>query len=152
MMLFWLLNPINDISTSHPVLLFEPVAEMEQASKNQYEENFRSIQDKLFPDLGPFVSPASADLVFNACLKVAQSFEGWDLYLFDEAKKVIQGTDTTPTLKFKDDFVIRIESDEEDNKTIVHMRSKSRLGRNDFGKNAERIQQFFAKLNSELTK
>jgi uncharacterized protein (DUF1499 family) len=49
---------------------------------------------------------------------------------------------------FKDDVVVRIADDA--GVTKVDVRSKSRVGRNDFGMNAKRIRVFLAKLKAAV--
>jgi uncharacterized protein (DUF1499 family) len=71
------------------------------------------------------------------------------LHLKDAENMVLQGTDTTALMKYTDDFVIRIES-AGDEGSVVQMRSKSRVGRSDLGKNADRITDFFTALKKQL--
>ena len=56
----------------------------------------------------------------------------------------IEATDTTPFFAFKDDIVVRITP--AGGGSRVDLRSVSRLGRSDLGKNAERIRAFLREL------
>ncbi|MEC7133345.1 MAG: DUF1499 domain-containing protein, partial [Pseudomonadota bacterium] len=47
-----------------------------------------------------------------------------------------------------DDVVIRLTAKSDD--TLVDIRSKSRVGKSDLGKNAERIETFMAELRNQL--
>lgn len=49
---------------------------------------------------------------------------------------------------FKDDVALVVEPDEQG--TVLHLRSTSRLGRNDLGVNRRRADRFFAALDEEL--
>ena len=51
---------------------------------------------------------------------------------------------------FKDDIVIRINDN--GSERLVDIRSKSRVGSRDLGKNAERIHDFIDELDSILAK
>ncbi len=55
----------------------------------------------------------------------------------------IEAVDTTLFIGSKDDVVIRVSADGSGSR--VDVRSKSRLGRRDFGANAKRIHPFLAR-------
>ena len=61
----------------------------------------------------------------------------------------LEGVATTAMLRFKDDFVFVCKQDSAGN-TIVHGRSKSRLGTSDWGANAKRILQYFKLVEAHL--
>jgi len=54
---------------------------------------------------------------------------------------------TTPLMRFKDDVVVVIETDPSGNGSILHARSKSRIGKGDMGANKARLLYLFSKLN-----
>jgi len=56
----------------------------------------------------------------------------------------IEATDTTIWFGFKDDIVIRISS--ADGGSRIDVRSVSRLGKSDLGKNAARIRAYLRRL------
>ncbi len=56
----------------------------------------------------------------------------------------IEATDTTPWFGLKDDIVIRVSA--QGNGSRVDIRSVSRVGRSDIGKNAQRIREFLQRL------
>ena len=58
----------------------------------------------------------------------------------------IEATDQTRWFGFKDDVVIRVT--EADGGSRVDIRSKSRIGRNDFGTNAKRVRAYSRKLEA----
>jgi len=104
-------------------------------------------QRKAYPDLAPLVLKAPRDKVFAAA-KGAIASMGLELVEADAAQGRIEATATSMLFGFKDDVVVRIADDP--NGTRVDLRSKSRVGRNDFGMNAKRIRALQAKLR-ELT-
>ena len=64
----------------------------------------------------------------------------------DAEKGIIEATETTAIWGFKDDVVVRVV--EKDGKTIIDLRSVSRIGQSDLGANAKRIEKFLAKFGN----
>ena len=62
---------------------------------------------------------------------------GWELVNADKSLGIIEATETTAWFGFKDDVVVRIRTTGEE--SFLDVRSKSRVGKSDLGKNAERI-------------
>lgn len=102
-------------------------------------------QRKAYPDLAPLVLKASREKVFAAAQGVLVSM-GLDLVEADVAQGRIEATATLLLFGFKDDVVVRIAGGS--GGTKVDVRSKSRVGRNDFGMNAKRIRKFQEKLKA----
>ena len=75
---------------------------------------------------------------------------GWELVNTDASQGIVEATETTTWFGFKDDIVVRIK--DEGSQRFVDIRSKSRIGRSDLGKNAERIHTFVDELNAVLAK
>jgi uncharacterized protein (DUF1499 family) len=75
---------------------------------------------------------------------------GWELVNADADKGIIEATDRTMWFGFKDDVVVRIIDN--DNERLVDIRSKSRVGGSDLGKNAARIHKFIEELDGVLGK
>ena len=73
---------------------------------------------------------------------------GLELIEADAAQGRIEATATSLLFGFKDDVVVRITEDP--NGTKVDVRSKSRVGRNDFGMNAKRIRTLLGKLKAAV--
>ncbi|MEX2366869.1 MAG: DUF1499 domain-containing protein [Pseudohongiellaceae bacterium] len=100
-----------------------------------------------YPDIETLTYNQTPDTVFAAARAVVEAM-GWELVAANQALGRIEATDTTRWFKFKDDVVIRISASGDS--TEVDVRSKSRVGRNDFGVNAGRVRDFSAALNAEL--
>jgi len=60
----------------------------------------------------------------------------------------IEATYTSMLYGFTDDVVVRVVADGAGSK--VDVRSKSRVGRSDFGQNAKRIRTFLRELQAKL--
>ena len=73
---------------------------------------------------------------------------GWELVNIDADKGVIEATDTTAWFGFKDDVVVRITDNSSER--LVDIRSKSRVGGSDLGKNAARIHKLIEELDRVL--
>lgn len=104
-------------------------------------------QHQAYPELSTYTSLASPDELFSAALSVVDQM-GWKLVDSSQAEGRIEATATTTWFGFKDDVVIRIRETADGSE--LDIRSKSRLGRSDVGKNAERIREFMSMLTSEL--
>jgi uncharacterized protein (DUF1499 family) len=60
----------------------------------------------------------------------------------------LQAVATTKLLKFKDDVTVRIRR--QGGATRVSVKSRSRVGKADFGQNARNVREFLAALDQEL--
>lgn len=107
--------------------------------------NVPELQKKAFPDIGPVrlaVAPAQA---FEQALR-AVSAMGWTLIDQDATEGRIEASDSTTWFGFVDDIVIRVRPDEGGSR--IDVRSVSRIGFGDVGKNAKRIRAYVAKLTA----
>ena len=139
--------PLNDISTdtTNPPL-FDAVVELRPQGSNDINypgESAATRQQELFPDIAPIRSPQSKADVFNHALSIAKSMN-WEVVSQDVALGVIEAVASTPVFDFQDDVVIRIQSSESG--STIDIRSHSRIGRGDQGKNAQRVREFIAQF------
>ena len=100
-------------------------------------------QLKGYPDIKTFKSTKPAAELFEKALAVAKTMK-WDVVSSSSDEGRIEATDTTAWWGFKDDIVIRVAAD--GNGSKLDIRSMSRVGKSDLGKNAERIRAFLAAL------
>lgn len=147
---------INDITTTYPnPPEFVELKKIEKSRNYDYNNSFYEIQVKAY-NLQPLNMNLTPDETFKKVEKVAQQM-GWHVVSVDPIARRLEAIDTTLLLRFKDDIVIEvrpaISSTTDPSATspssAVHMRSKSRVGKGDLGKNAKRILSFFEALNSE---
>lgn len=105
-----------------------------------------ALQQAGYPDLAPLLLSRDVKSVYSMA-KAAMIENGWEVTTdqSSELPYILEAVDTTPLMGFKDDIVIRIQS-AGDNQTRVDARSKSRVGKSDLGKNAQRIQSLFSQL------
>lgn len=101
-------------------------------------------QQKAYADIQTFRSPLPAGELFDQALAAAEA-QGWEIVATSRDEGRIEATDTTLWFGFKDDVVIRIVA-EETGGSKLDIRSMSRVGKSDLGKNADRIRKFLAAL------
>lgn len=103
------------------------------------------LQTKAFPEIRPLVLSEPKDVVFGEALATAKSM-GWIIKEEDLASGRIDATDKTFWYGFEDDVAIRLR-DGKGGGTIIDVRSISRIGGSDLGKNAERVKEFLDRLS-----
>jgi len=103
-----------------------------------------AMQTKAFPDIRPLVIDSSKDVVFGEALATAKAM-GWEIKEQDAATGRIDATDTTFWYGFQDDVTIRLR-EAKGGGTVVDVRSLSRIGGSDLGKNAERVGEFLERM------
>lgn len=144
--------PIHDISTdtTNPPV-FNALLSERSSAPNPVEyagADVASQQHKAYPDIKPLHFKLSAPQVFAAALTTATDM-GWKIAAQDVSAGRIEATDTTFWYGFKDDVIIRIRS-ENNTETRLDIRSLSRVGKSDVGKNAKRIREFEKRLRGNL--
>jgi len=145
--------PIHDISTdlvNPPEFVAiaplradapNPVAYDGIETAEQQRESYPELQTLTYPQ-------PKAELV--AAVEQAVKNLGWELVNTDTSKGIVEATDTTMWFGFKDDVVVRVG--DQGSERLVDIRSKSRVGGSDLGKNAERIHTLIDELDTVLAK
>ena len=101
-------------------------------------EQMAELQMEFYPDVQTLVSDLTA---IEAQTKARTVLEAMGLNIVSvRSHGLIEATATTFWFGFKDDVVVRIR--EEGSKSIVDVRSVSRVGQSDLGVNAARIIDF----------
>jgi uncharacterized protein (DUF1499 family) len=100
-----------------------------------------------YPEIRTQLLAQSIDEVFAASEQTIDVL-GWERVSDGALPYTLEATDTTQWFGFKDDVVIRLKA--KDDNTLVDIRSKSRVGKSDLGKNAERIDTFLTALRAQL--
>jgi hypothetical protein len=142
--------PIHDVSTSvtNPPAFVDIVALREGAgapNPAQYlDDGSAELQLAAFPEIKTVVLQDSYEDVFAEALDAAEDMD-WQIVSANLAEGRIEAVATTGYVGFKDDVVIRIRDD--GNAIAVDVRSKSRMGKGDMGKNAARIRAFINELD-----
>ncbi|MEX2353783.1 MAG: DUF1499 domain-containing protein, partial [Gammaproteobacteria bacterium] len=102
-------------------------------------EELPTIQNQFYPELGPIMSGMNRDEALFEVTRTAKDL-GWEFINVDFDNGIIEAYATTRVFGFVDDIVIRVR--EEETGSRIDIRSVSRVGKGDLGKNAESIRQF----------
>jgi len=132
---------VEDVNTADYVGKMAPVFKDEKPAG---EKLVSALQTKAFPEIRPLVLSETKDVVFGEAMATAKSM-GWKIKEEDLAAGRIDATDTTFWYGFDDDITIRLR-DGKGGGTIVDVRSLSRIGGSDLGKNADRVGEFLRRL------
>ena len=145
--------PIHDISTDlvNPPE-FVAIAPLRADAPNPVEYagvEVATQQRAAYPELQTLNYTQSKSELVEATKQVIDHL-GWQLVNIDADQGIVEATDRTMWFGFKDDVIVRIT--DKGSERLVDIRSKSRVGGSDLGKNAERIHDFTEELDSILTK
>ena len=140
--------PIHDISTdlTNPPK-FVAIVALRADAPNPVEyagEETAKQQREAYPELTTQKYSQSTDQLFDATESAVNSL-GWELVNADKSLGIIEATETTAWFGFKDDVVVRIRTTGEE--SFLDVRSKSRVGKSDLGKNAERIHTLLSLIH-----
>jgi uncharacterized protein (DUF1499 family) len=134
---------MNDITTDlDDPPEFIALLPLRPASSNSAEYGGAEVaanQRRVHPEVQPLLSTLAPGPAFDRAVTVAQDM-GWEIVAQNRASGRIEAIDTTPFFRFKDDVVIRIRPDARGSR--IDLRSHSRIGLTDLGKNASRIMNF----------
>jgi putative membrane protein len=141
---------INDITTSFTSPpQFEVIAQNSKERDFSYSpEKFEKKQQDFFPLVLPMKINQSQQKTFDTVKNVAQ-IASWNIIETVSNDFKIEAQAKTQFLGFTDDIVIEVRKIN-DQLSEVHMRSKSRSGRSDFGVNSKRILDFFNQVRLNL--
>ena len=135
--------PINDITTDlEDPPRFDAVLAVRPPNANATQYGGDAVaarQREAHPEVRPIESELPPDEAFRRALAVAEDM-GWEIVAQDAAAGIIEAVDTTAFFRFKDDIVVRVRPSARGSR--VDLRSLSRVGRSDLGKNAARIMEF----------
>lgn len=145
--------PIHDISTDliNPPK-FVAIAPLRADAPNPVEyagAEAAKQQRDAYPDLKTLSYTQSKSELVKATEQAINNL-GWDLVNSDADKGIVEATDSTMWFGFKDDVVVRVTDN--GSERLLDIRSKSRVGGSDLGKNAERIHNFINELDKVLGK
>ena len=139
--------PIHDITTdTNDPPLFVDILPLRAGARNSAVyggSRIAALQHAAYADIIPADLVMAPAEVFAKALATARAM-GWAVVATDSSAGRIEATATTRVLRFRDDVVIRIRP--RDGGSRLDIRSVSRFGGSDLGKNASRIREFMARL------
>lgn len=140
---------INDITTdTDDPPAFVAVIPLRKDAPNPVTYGGEAVareQQAAYADIKPLRLKLPPGPAFERALVAARDM-GWTIVAAEPGVGRIEATDQTRWFGFKDDVVIRVT--EADGGSRVDVRSKSRIGRNDFGTNAKRVRAYIRKLEA----
>ena len=153
---FLTLPAIHDITTD-PVSPPQFVALAKQRPANANSSGYGGAavakqQADAYPDVRPFVLPRPANEIFELVGEVARRLH-WKVAseVAPQGKGrpgYIEAVDRTLVVGFTDDIVIRIDGDQRE--TRIDVRSASRFGEHDLGRNATRVRLLFREIEQQM--
>jgi uncharacterized protein (DUF1499 family) len=144
-------TPFNDVTTdtsgAPPLEALLPLRRVNlPGAGGAYDgAKLAALQRRTYPDLAPLELSIVPKEAFKRALAAAGAM-GWTIVAQDAARGRIEAYDKTLWFGFIDDIVVRLAPD--GSGTRVDMRSVSRVGVSDLGKNAARIRAYFATLTA----
>ena len=137
---------IHDISTDRdnppaPVALL--ARRGADANPLDYSAAVATAQAAAYPDIQPLYLSGEPQQALVRAQQAARAL-GWQVVDVDAAAGRLEATDTTFWFGFVDDIVVRVVAEGE--RSRVDVRSVSRVGKGDVGKNAARIRAFLQQL------
>ena len=118
----------------------------EESNSLEYTDDIANIQLEAYPEVKPLLL-SNISVVDCMDLALASANElGWEVVSEDRARGHIEAIDTTFWFGFKDDVVVRIREEPEIEGSRIDVRSVSRVGLVDLGKNASRILEFTSQV------
>jgi len=140
---------IHDITTdtAHPPE-FVAILPLRKDAPNPavYDPRVADQQKQAYPDLRTEVLDLPLDRAFERALVAARK-AGWQIVAAEPATGRIEAVATTFWFGFTDDIVIRLAGAGE--RTLLDVRSVSRVGKSDVGTNAGRIRSYLKQLRSQ---
>ncbi len=137
--------PIHDITTNTSVPpVFSNSVRAARIHQNgvDYPDGgpaVESLQVQSYPDLKTIELPAPAGVAMDRARRAAEQL-GWKVTRVDPREGRVEAYDVSGIFMFVDDIVVRVRPTGAS--SIVDVRSSSRIGRGDFGRNAARIRAF----------
>lgn len=109
-----------------------------------------AVQAAYYPDIRPLPAPGIEPArAYEAALGTARAM-GWKIAASDAATRHIEASATTTWFGFTDDIAINVVP--VGSGSVVNVRSESRLGLSDLGKNAARVSDYLNQLAHRLNK
>jgi uncharacterized protein (DUF1499 family) len=143
--------PIHDITTdTEDPPRFEAILPLRADAPNPAAYGGPAVaaqQREGYPDIAPADYPIAPAAAFEAALTAARDMD-WTIVAADEAAGRIEASDQSFWFGFVDDIVIRVRPTDAGSR--IDVRSTSRVGVGDVGKNAARVHAYLAELEDEI--
>jgi uncharacterized protein (DUF1499 family) len=151
------LPSINDATTdlASPPRFAELAKEREKAGVanpvSYPVEQFAELQRAAYPDLRPLFVNRSLDDTYEMAIEALKRLRFQIVAETPPQQRragLIEATDRTTLIGFYDDVVLRVDS--EGGRTRVDVRSASRFGQHDLGRNSSRVRRVLTELQARI--
>jgi len=142
------LPAIHDISTDldNPPQ-YQIIDARDEAERGFTDEQHRALQEVYYGDIQSLTAMKNVADTTKAMHEVLVEME-MDIVALDANAGHIEAVATTAWFGFKDDVVVRVLP--QGSRSKIDIRSVSRVGRSDIGKNAERIREIVKRAQEKL--
>jgi uncharacterized protein (DUF1499 family) len=141
--------PIHDITTdteNPPQFIAISPLRFDAPNPPEYGGAEVAVQQReAYPDIQPLLMNEEPEAAFQRALTAAREM-GWGIVNVNADSLRIEATDRTFWFGFRDDIAVRLTP--AGGRTILDVRSKSRMGRSDVGTNAARIRKYLEEVRS----
>lgn len=154
--LYRTLPQINDITTDYAQPpRFQAIAQIRPKGSNDPNHlgpALAKIQAEHYPDIKPIIIPRPPQETFEMIGDIVRRLR-WKVEAETPPQgkgrpAVIEAVERTLVLGFYDDIAIRIDGDQRESR--IDVRSASRYGQHDFGRNAQRVRRLFTEIKTQL--
>ncbi len=139
--------PIHDITTdTEDPPRFQAILPLRGTAPNSVDYKGAAVakeQRAAYPDIEPLTLAVAPAAAFQRALNGARDL-GWEIVATAPTEGRIEATDTTFWFGFKDDIVVRVTPTAVGSR--IDVRSVSRVGVSDLGKNAARVRTYLRQL------
>lgn len=107
------------------------------------------LQRAHYPDIETLYLDINYDDAFDRALKAAHQME-WEQIIREEKESgIIEAVDKLAWFGFKDDIIIRLDTADVSGDIKLDIRSSSRTGKSDIGRNAQRIRSYLEAVKNQ---
>ncbi len=150
-----MLNDVTtDVQSPPPFPTLADARAKGRGNTGTYPRPFAELQAKAYPDIGPFLVDRSVEETYELVVATLQKMKMRIVHEElpnprAEEPGLVEATDRTLILGFIDDVVMRV-SVVDQRRSRVDIRSSSRYGRHDLGRNALRVRAIAKELATRI--
>ncbi|WP_440998967.1 DUF1499 domain-containing protein [Fodinibius sp. SL11] len=111
-------------------------------------EKNADFQRSYYPDIQPIYLDMTYSEAFERALEATREMEWEQIVSVDKQGGTIEAVDQLAWFGFKDDIIIRLDTAKVSDDIKLDMRSASRIGKSDIGRNAQRIRVFMKTIKN----
>lgn len=144
MFFFPLINDVTTTPEAPPAYVVLAQTAPNKGRDMGYPPGNVPVQRLAYPDLAPLSRTEAPEACFAKAAAAAKAMPRWEVVGEDAAAGRLEAVAVTKLFRWRDDVVVEVRPAA--GGCAVHVRSKSRSGRGDFGANAKRIRAYLSVL------